>query len=101
MEQEQHYVILSSGAYSDYFPIYFVGTTKVSQEVLEAKSLEIGDAMWVAFEAGEKEPWQYRPDEDSFIKRMSDWLYSLGYTKLPDKIPEINVYYDVPRSKEK
>lgn len=110
---EAYYVILSSGAYSDYSPVYFVGPTKVTQEELKTKSLEIGDAMWAYFESlpernGEFGSHRYDPetndyvgicpDEGEFIEKMSEWLYSIGYQKLPSDIPEINVYYDVPRT---
>lgn len=30
---------------------------------------------------------------------MEEWLDEKGYKKLPEKIPEINIYYDIPISK--
>lgn len=115
-----NYVILSSGAYSDYDPNYYVGEKEVTQAELTAKSLEIGDEMWAWFEAlpekegknwkGEPVMEKYDPSDlekyisssgpigEDFTKKMEEWLFSEGYTKVPDGLPEVNVYYDVPRS---
>ena len=116
---KNHYVILSVGAYSDYSPQYFVGETEITQEELTKKSLEIGDEMWKVWEElPEKERRDWRgemvmgkydpenpkkymgnsPRNEDFIEKMTEWLYSIGYTEIPNGLPEINVYYDVPRT---
>lgn len=116
---KQHYVILSSGAYSDYSPIYFVGDKEITQEQLKNKSEEIGTQMWNEWIAiptrRQKSYWNDTeidkkydpenpkryisdsgPDEDEFMEEMKEWLKTEGFEELPLNIPEINVYYDVP-----
>ena len=118
--KNKHYVILSSGAYSDYSPIYFIGERKVTQEELNQKSLDIGDFMWKKFnELPERKGEDYygrpkmikynpekpdvyiggSPSDDEFIEKMSTWLICEGFEMIPTTgVPEINIYYDVPKT---
>ena len=117
-----NYLILSSGAYSDYSPTYFAGEKEITQAELTAKSLEISDKQWSEWEALpeiEAINWKnkpimtkYNPDQpkiyvsdngpDSgvFIEKMSEWLKTEGYEPVPNGLPEINVYYDLPSTKK-
>ena len=119
-KEMKYYLILSSGAYSDYSPIYFVGEKEITQDELQQKAYEIGNKMWEWFEnLPEKEsvsswdghtfmskydpenPNKYisnGPDDDEFIEKMTEWLSIQGYEPIPRGLPEINVYYDVPRT---
>lgn len=117
----KNYLILSSGSYSDYEPTYFVGEKVITQEELTAKAEEIGTKMWNEWvqypTRTQRENWSNRiieqkydplepekyisnsgPDDDEFIKKLTEWLATQGYEQVPDNLPEINVYYDVPGS---
>jgi hypothetical protein len=109
----KNYIILSSGAYSDYSPTYFFGDREITQDELQQKAYEIGDKMWAEWEAlperdGEFGRHKYdplttkyagiHPDGNEFIEKMAKWLEAEGYEPVPTGLPEINVYYDVPRS---
>ena len=120
-----HFVILSSGAYSDYSPEYFVGEYPLTQEEFDKKGRDLGDEIIAEFEAlPEREHkcdtwcWHqvtgkvelekynpvtgkrcYHPDGTEWETRMKEWLTSLGFQPLPDEIPEINIEYgDVPHN---
>lgn len=118
----QHFVILSQGAYSDYSPTYYMGPNPLSKEELDELGKKIGDECirnWR--ELPEREhvhsDWcfgrcpkyeRYNPIEDcnvsspfdnygmtpSWHTRMEEELTKLGFTKLPEEIPEINVLYN-------
>lgn len=116
-----NYVILSQGAYSDYSPDYYVGEQLITQEDLDKKGREVGDMILAEYEANPERPhiseysWdreiteRYNPDTgervttyehgDKWIEHMITWLNSLGFTKLPSAIPEININYgDMPHN---
>jgi hypothetical protein len=35
-----------------------------------------------------------------WMKEMEKWIFENGFEELPSDIPEINIYYDVPTSKD-
>lgn len=115
-----HFIILSTGAYSDYEPKYYMGYTQITQKELDEKSVEIGNAMyekWLAlperkstsnfeWEKDKMERYDpetnetvYSPFENDYILILEKWLLEeMGYEKLPDDIPEINTYDKIPNS---
>jgi hypothetical protein len=101
-----HYLILSTGEYSDYSPKYFVGEHEVKDHDFYEMGNTVGDVLNSWFKSlpersgrGQK----YEPDtdrdvysymlEEAWEKDMVKWLHSIGYAELPEKIPEINVSY--------
>lgn len=116
----QHYAILSTGEYSDYSPTYYVGTYELTQSEFDTQAKLFAKECRVWFELLPerkhkcKNTWccmssrkqlteKYDPltgeevfspfDEDRWTKKMDEWLKSLGFTELPEDIPEINVCY--------
>lgn len=122
-----YYLILSQGCYSDYSPRYFVGSVEVTQEEYDKKGREVGDMVikkfqelperkhvcevsWCGYCIGGKPRMEkydpttnkmvYIPSYDEWQTVMIEWLTSLGFTELPDNIPEINIdYSDLPHNK--
>lgn len=121
----KHYAILSSGCYSDYFPVYYIGDYPLTQEEFDKKGREVGDrviaehinyperphvctADWCCYKPGELKTEKFNPDtnkrvygvdDSKWTKTMEDWLFSLGFEQIPDNIPEINLAYsDVPHN---
>lgn len=115
----KYFVILSQGAYSDYDPEYYYGDREITQEELNKKSIEVGDSFmkeYLGFPerestskwaiTGDKEKYNpktgevvYQPSESEYLEIMGKWLENeMGYEKVGDS-PEINVYYDIPTSK--
>ena len=121
----KHYAILSSGCYSDYSPVYYIGEYPLTQEEFTKKGKEVGDMViaefenyperphvcredWCCFRPGELKTEKYNPstdkrvyavDNNKWTKTMEDWLFSLGFEKLPESIPELNIAYsDVPHN---
>ena len=106
----KHFVIISSGAYSDYTPAYFMGDIEISQKEFNEKGKEFSDLMIEEFqklpiklsefgteirynpENNEEYP---SPDKEKWTILMEKWLTEKGFEKLPDNIPEINIDYDV------
>lgn len=135
-ETELKFVILSSGAYSDYSPNYYVGRDEITQEELDKKGVEIGDLLLIEWQNVKEVPhvhvkdifgetcdvtskkWNRNcPDFDKVDENgkrtwkgkidskwtplMEEWLTSKGFSIVPDDIPEINTYYDIPVSVNK
>jgi len=121
MENEKYFVILSSGAYSDYSPNYYMGEVEITDKEFDRKGIEVGDKLieeylllperpstskW-SWEENKTERYDekgeviYPPGDAEFEKIMEKWLLEeKGYEKLPEDIPEINcAYSDIPNSK--
>jgi len=110
----KNFVILSTGAYSEYNPRYYYGLFPITQEELDKKGKEIGDIVIKEFlELPEVEVEMGRvvytvrqdkngqkissPDYCRWFDLMELWLLGeMDYEKVPEGIPEVNVYYDVP-----
>lgn len=115
--QEQFYVILSDGAYSDYQKTYYAGPRKITNEEFRNKGEEIGDVVIEEFLAlptrqdvcdteerynpEKPDKWiSQEPDTSIWKERMIQWLESEGFEEVEEgDAPEINLYYDVPCSK--
>lgn len=117
-----YYVILSTGAYSDYDPEYFVGAMEITKEDLDKQGEFIGDELLDWYDSlpeKESKGWdgirsvKYDPNEpegciwsgdlaEKWIERMEKWLEEKGFRKLPEGIPEINVSYsEIPSTKKR
>lgn len=117
----KHFVILSSGAYSSYSPIYFMSDNLLTKEELDKKGIEVGDKLFEEFDKNPERPtkstWEsnkgrlekysimngetlYPPNGDEFIEIMEKWLVEeKGFKKIPNDLPEINVSYgELPNS---
>ena len=119
----KHFVILSTGAYSDYCPIYYIGDEEITKTELLDMGREIGDLLLNKYnELPEREhkkiyDWDdqkterynpetgktvRRPSKDEWFILMEEWLIACEkYKRLPENIPEINCYYDFPSSQNK
>lgn len=87
-----HYVIISTGEYSDYSPKYYAGHREITQVELDAKARELGDAALADTE------YSYQA-EARWQRDMKAWLNTQGFERLPDHIPEVNIEYgDLPHS---
>ena len=114
----KHFVILSTGAYSEYSPCYYGGEEEITQEEMDFKAREIGDKLIKEYnELPERKvekiySWQnetekfnpetnktvYPPKDYIFNEIFSKWLIEeKGYEELVN-IPEVNVYYDLPHN---
>ncbi len=120
-----HFAILSEGSYSDYSPRYYIGDYALTNDEFQKKGKEIGDLVIREFESYPERPhvcrseWccslyssaetekydpstndrVYRVDEEKWTKLMEEWLSALGFERLPEGIPEINIEYsDVPHN---
>lgn len=116
----QHYAILSTGEYSDYSPTYYVGTYELTQSEFDAQAKTFAKECrewfeslperkheckntWCCMISNKQRTEKYDPltgqevlspfDEDRWTRKMDEWLKSLGFTELPEDIPEINVSY--------
>jgi hypothetical protein len=118
----KYFVKLSTGEYSDYSPNYYMGETKITQEELDAKGIEVGDMLIAEYMALPERKylgdmsWKlndierynpetgktvYPPGDTQWQPIMEKWLKEKGYEELDEgEIPEINVSYsDLPNSK--
>ena len=113
----KHFVILSQGSYSDYFPYYYMGDIEITQEELTKKAKEIRDFLideyeklperiekdaptWRKVEMEHYSPETnktiYKPNFEDWLPLMEKWLFEeKKYEKLPDKIAEINVEFEL------
>uniref|UniRef100_A0A6M3MEX6 Uncharacterized protein n=1 Tax=viral metagenome TaxID=1070528 RepID=A0A6M3MEX6_9ZZZZ len=105
------FVILSSGAYSDYDPIYYYGGRKVEERELKEVGRRMGDELLEWFEGlpNNKVGESYDPDTgeivdshrlgEKWFKKMEVWLIDNKYKRVPDGIPELNASYsDFPHN---
>ena len=114
---KKYFVILSEGAYSDYSPDYYIGYIEITQEELSEKGKEVGRFLMEQYnllperkstsvyewDKDKMEKYDVNTDKTIFVPSdrdwqpiMEQWLFEKGYEKLPDNIPEINIYYDLP-----
>jgi len=116
----KYFVILSTGAYSDYSPTYYIGDEEITEKEFKDKGRELGDYLLNKYnELPEREhkkvaDWDdqkierynpetgktiMRPSNDEWFILMDEWLtVQKEYKTLPNNIPEINCYYDFPNS---
>lgn len=123
--ENQYYLILSEGAYSDYSPIYYVGDKEITYNEFLKKGKEIGDEVINEWESLPERPHickdnyccvytalgkpkkteKYDPNDlkryisnsgpmsNDWFDKMEKWIFSQGFKKIPDNIPELNSSY--------
>lgn len=121
----KYFAILSSGCYSDYSPVYYMGEYPLSEEEFKLKGKEMGDLViseyenlperehtctstYCCFSGKTEKTEKYDPVSGNRVRRVDNgrwndlmvaWLTSLGFVELPENIPEINIEYsDVPHN---
>lgn len=116
----KYFIILSSGAYSDYDTTYYMGDREMSKKELYKKGEEIGDLLLKEYNKYPKRTvknyWGkdveeaynpenneavYEPDNIQWAKLMEKWLKEEGFIEVSSDVPEINCYYDFPTSNNK
>jgi len=126
MEEKLHYIILSTGCYSDYSPVYYSGTKILSQETLNGFAKEActhtyktidtliskphshNNCSWPSFcrkvdhfYKNGKEAYIPTILEEEFWKKTRELVEAYGYEAIEPETAEINVEYsDLPFSRE-
>lgn len=109
----KYFVILSSGAYSDYKATWYMGDKKITQEEIDKKGVELGDAIVEWYELlpekenergrkckydGDMDIWPYKL-EYIWRSRMEEWLKNQGYQEIQSSA-EVNIDYDLPTNRD-